>query len=526
MRIENASQEHRYLRVRVVHDGRELNFDVSFYSRPPQPTVDLDAIFSDLNNYFAHLPFERQQRIFEAYENAHNQLETIPDQSMLHLHLTGTVKWLYQLIDFEELGNYIYHYGHYYIPPSIKDEYEELEISNRGVDRRETTYLRSDYLELIKLIIYLRPLVPIWGEYLKLMSQRNAFREYQAFSLVSTSPVMNIEAMQGLKRFIEGTVDKISQGQGGRGSKIPHVSAALSGLGSAEFPDWFLSMVVIRKLSIIDVSAIRDQGNIVSTIYSYIDTTLNKLYNRFSGPVASKNTSTDEGEEEVPFVETYKIKQALSDGDLMVLSIFTEDPHSMARRVDPHLETWRLEKSLQATMAMGDVRLSKGQLTLLAWSLSKVLPPRSVENIRKEGLFNGIAVAQASLWRRGHYDIAKLLTATEFLDEDGVLIGGSEANRRIPRDLVERFNRYYPHLNERADRDRGRQANPAIKAIEIVTTDLIRCSWLVYAPPELINEGTPLDWNNSLEVPGDIRVQLARLLLDIVEIEEESYAHL
>ena len=521
MKFTNSSNT-RSRTVVVEHGDDAVYFDVNmchYYIKKAPKGVE--TLFEKLNEYLSSLDEQHQRQIFEQYRKIRSEIDEVLDHRMLHKRLTTSIAELIELLDYDRFITYMRRYVTIRVPDTIKDDYEELDISERSSDYKKLTYLRDDYLDLVRFSIFIRSIMPIWSEYIRLFNQRSVFREYQAFNLLSKSSILKTRAYLGLKEYIDSTVEKKIDELRKPSSRNSLLSSVLSGMSESELPQWIISTTIIRRLVAIDLEPEDGRESVISKVYNYIDNQFSGMDRKFSGFINEKVKPGDnDDDDEKSLIETYKIKQDLSDGDLMVLSIYTEDPYAMAMRLKPDIDHWRLDRCLENIDKIHDINFSISQLSILRWVVSEILPPKSIENIRKRSLFSVVATAQAILWERGHYDLAKLLTSERTLNSFGGYHGGTDANRRIPKNYINELNEYYP-INHKPDQERAKQANPAIRAIETITTDLTRSSWRVQAPSELLNLGTPVDHENVFDLPPDIRIRLADLILELAKIAQQ-----
>lgn len=519
MHIEDASPAgERFSALSVVHKDQSLIWTLGFYSRPQ---VDVDNVFVLLNQYFASLDGDTQARIFELYEQMRNAIDNVVDPTMLQLTLTELCGAMYRLITYEDIQAWTRRHANIPVPPSIKDRYGELDISQRhmdGVDYEKRTYLRDDYLELVNLAILLKPMVPIWSEYATLLTQvktDNNYKEYQAMQLLRGSSAIKVQPLDRLREYIEVTVPELKN----------QMSAALGGLGSSELPDWLMSMVVIRKLVIADLISGEDSSNIVSVVYHHVRNTLKSLDRKFVGRIKGKpKPSGNEDDENKSLLETYKIKQSISDGDLMTLTVYTEQTTNLATQIYPEVDVDTVELCRDAVNAIVNTQPTEGQLTILRWMMSRVIPTRALDNISRKGLMSCQAATQAVLWSLGFPDLAILLTASEVRDRAGGLLGGVDSRSRIPKDFVNRFVELYPHYSESGARDRDRQSNVTCRAIDAVAKDFIKCDWRSYAPKSLNRLSPNMSDRGIVSPPPDLKVQLSQLVVWLAENTTAAYA--
>lgn len=503
--------------IKVVHEDREIVWDLKLYYR--NAVLPLERIFELINGYWKTLPKDRQETIFDCYLEARNALNEIADQNMMHQRLTQIVKRLYAQMPFEEIQYWARTHGNIKVPPSIKDDYAQLEISERNqhaMDYQSRTYLRNDYLDLVNLAIALRPMIPIWAEYARAdqPGMGGTFREYHAMSLLRSSHLLNAQPVHRLREYIETTSPDMKT----------LLSAALGGLGSSELPDWVMALAIMRKLVVIELSSYEDSSNIISVIYHHVRNTIKTVDRRFASRIRDKSKPSGEDDDEnKSILETYKIKQEISDGDLMVLSIYTEEPMRMAQRICPEIDVSKVKACAENIKRCLNHHPTRGQLVILRWVMSQVVPPRSIDNINKTSIFTSIAASQAVLWEWGFYDLALLMTTTETRDKSGLLIGGIESRSRIPKEYVEQFLELYPHYQEKGSKDRDRQTNVACKAIDNIAKDFVKCDWHVHAPVALCELGSTIDEMGLMNAPADIKTQLSALVLKLAYIQESMH---
>lgn len=498
--------------LKVVHGDKEIYWDLKFYSNPKNATVN--SVFEYINGYWQSLPANRQADIFHAYERIQEVIEGVVDPNMLHVRLTNEVDKLYKLMPHDEVREWLIKNVNIRVPPIIKEHYNQLEIAERNqtkTDYKARTYLREDYLELVYVAVALKAMIPIWSEYAKQLNytqDTNSFREYQCFSLLKKTNVVKSPAIAQLQTYIQ-TNNPEAKSQ---------MSAALGGLGSSEMPDWLMSLAVIRKLVIIKLSSLENNDNIISVVYHHVGNSIKSLERKFTGRIKDKSKpSGSEDDESKSIVETYKIKQEISDGDLAVLSVYSEKPGDMLVEIDPTVPKEMLGLCLD--YCRNDFQQSrqpaKCQLVLLRWLMSPVLSPRSIDNINKVSLLTCFGVGQSLLWHWGFPDLALILTSSETRDANGMFLGGIESRTRIPNDDVELFEQLYPHTYEKKTKERERQSNLTCLAIDDLAKEIVRCDWKTHSPPELMRLSENVDESGVMNAPSDIRIQLSKLVLKI-----------
>ena len=139
---------------------------------------------------------------------------------------------------YEDISRWVKIYGNVHVPDGVLEEVSTLETSKSIIAR---TYVKRDYTELVILAIALRPLIPIWDEYIDRIKDwvGSNYKEVAAMKLLHNSCIAECPPMTRLMTYIQGSIDPDAE----------DLSGILSGLGSMEKPEWLLSMVVVIRLS-------------------------------------------------------------------------------------------------------------------------------------------------------------------------------------------------------------------------------------------------------------------------------------
>jgi hypothetical protein len=105
-----------------------------------------------------------------------------------------------------------------------------------------------------------------------------------------------------------------------------------------------------------------------------------------------------------------------------------------------------------------------------------------------------------------------LLTAKEYRDASGNLIGGMEIRSRIPKDFMAAFDELYPCYPARGTQRESRPANVAVRSIEELSRAFCRCDWAVQAPSNLQAIVAGIDDQQYMSAPSDLKHQFSSLV--------------
>lgn len=496
----------KFVTLDLVHDNKEMSWNVDTYKRS-EPS-DIHSVFSNINGYLKSLSKEKQGVIYETYEKIFETMEDINDPLNLHVALQKLVKRLYQQVDFGELKTWVRFHGRVGAPGDLKKDYTGV---NNELTRR-LTYLHDDYYDLAILSSLLKLMVPIFGEYIRRMGKEvgTKFKEHYAFSLLSKSNLIELSSFHRLRDYVEA---KALNEERKKPSEYRKNSAVFGGLGTEELPDWLLSRAIVRRVAIHE-EAIGD--NIVANVYHAIDQQMNSLDKTFNGRVNEKRLYGSNNEEDnVSVAENYKVKQEISDGDLAVLSIYTEEMYSMASRVDATCDLEKVAICAEASMHHVQLKIQQHHLTLTQWVLSKAISPRGIPSLNKPALMKAMAVTQGMLWHWGFDELALLMMAEP--STEGSMAAGTPTTR-LGKKHTELFFEMYPHYQSVSKSAHNlRNVNVACRAIDTLSMDLVENDWLVLGPEPLLKK-FELQRQDTHVVSAEIRHMLGDLILKIKEV--------
>lgn len=493
--------------ISIIHGSERVEWSAAEYERGNDRSPE--AVFRHINEFWAHLPKAQQDAIFDVYARIKEALDTVFDHNRLHVRLIGLVEELYKHMSLEDFARWITFNSDIKVPSVIKDSYGPTD----SIDR---TYLRSHYQGLILLALALRPMVPIWSEYISRIKALagNNYKEYRASGLLSRAPVMHSPEMKTLRNYVESNANVIMDTSGEGVS----VASTLGGLGTAEMPDWLLALALVRRVAVGDLESDGEKGTIISNVHKYISSTIKSLDRRFKGKVRNKEQISDSDDDNASIIENYKVKQDVSDGDLVALSIYTEKVNEIALRILPEINMDRLQICMNGLSRLSNKQIYPHQIALCQWVIHPVISARGVPFLNKPALLRIMGIVQAVLWHWGYPDLAALLGATPVVAESETMISGSEGRNRIPKELMDELVRLYPHYQQLSGKQQGeRNLNVAGKAIDSLARDLTENEWQLTASKELLAELSGVSASGRMLAPPDIKIQLAKLITDIAK---------
>lgn len=506
MRMEQSGATLVILR-RGDQSGRELVWDVALYEKTRY--ADVVDIFKEINGFWEYLGHERCEDIWNVFQMIHTTLHSNMEFVKQTRQLVQLTSDLYDLFTLDELKRWMTLYDHVRVPPDVKEKYGPEDIQAR-------TYLREDYVDLAVLAVALRPMVPIWGEYIFRTKEENTrnFKELAAFRLLSKSKLIVCTPMVRLRRYVEATLE----------NEAPTAAPILSGMGSAERPEWIQAMTVIRRVAPGDLSTSDDKGNLIKNIHTFVQGTIKDTDRKFGGSIREKYAAMgDKEDDSTSFFELVKVKQQVSIGEAAIYNAYAGDygglPNgewgilNLAHHIDPTIDTMKLELCIRNAQRLQDIEVHTHALVIVQWVVNKAMPAQSVMLLDKPALLSLYGVVQALLWHWGMVELAILITAGINPDDQNRQI--MESRSRIPAELVMKLNEIYPY-EENTGRTRGQVKNVGVKSIQLLAKELSVPKWLVRAPSELLEECPLVEVrHNRMVTPFNILEHLARLIIKI-----------
>jgi hypothetical protein len=491
----------------MKHNGREIHWSVALLEKTSFKG-EFD-IFEQINGYWGNLPTATQDKIFDVYQRIRDAFDKIWDSSELTRTLYPLVTELYSYHDLAEVRHWVNFHSTLNIPEGLKDTFKE---SYDTPGTRERTYLKEDYRWLVVLTVALRAMVPVWGEFIARTWKENGttFKEYYAFRLLSYANIAKSEPMERLRVYVEHSLP----------ADKSKAAAILGGISSEDFPIWILGLVVVRRLSVGDVRGIDPNSSLVTLIYKYIGQKVKGHDSSFIGMVKDKGAegSPQEGENNLSKLEGYKVKQEIPAGDIATMEFYMRDVTALALRICPDLDLDLLQKSLLTVRQLEKEQIRDPQMVLTQWVMKKVLPPRGLLHLSKTLVLDAMAITQACLWHRGHYELAALGSAVAQTNNKGELqLGGVDSRARIPKEMVEELQALYPYARKASGKagKTGKQPSPGQIAVENMATLFSQCDWKLTLPSEWVAKVTNNRNNRRYSVPHDVKIKLATLAKSI-----------
>jgi len=506
MYIDQASLTTSQGQMVLEHNGQLIYWNISSYDKRCF-VGDIDVTVH-INEYWAQLPMFKQEKIFNIFYSIRDVFEDVYQTEPLVHRLVPLIKALFEEHKQEEIEHWLSFYSSIIIPEKLEDEYIQ---SDEKPGSREKTYLRNDYRRLVVLAVSLRIMIPIWGEFIYRTRKETGtyFKEHLAYYLLNESNVFNCPAIEKLMTYVIHNIQP---------DRTTH-NIVITGVGTEEFPTWLLSVVAVRRLCVGDVSGSNPTTSLVTFIYNFINqkVTGNNTGN-FATMVKGKEfESSTSDDHNASRLEGYKIKLKAPIGDIVILEHYMDDPYRVIQKLKPTANLDLLNEFIQQNKALENEQIWLPQITIAQYILRPVISPRGLTHLNKIYAITAISIAQTLLWEAGHKTLAALISAIATNNRDEMMLGGIDSKARIPKELADRIGVLYPYAKVSASKKKSKVFNSVIQAIDELASLFGQRDWIITLSDEKAKEITGHENIRRFSCPHDIKVLLAKLIIQLAE---------
>lgn len=399
---------------------------------------DHSGMFDEINAYIETLDFVTQHAIFKIYSDIRalrDDILVIPFSTQQR-ETTTYVKDLYNLLDLDRLAKFILRDNYIARPANLlaRDSAEAREANlNENIN-----YYMEDYDGLIVLVLALRPMVPIWGEYIVINKTATGPKhvDHQAFLLLRETPLYYTEYMDRLRSYI----DEIRGSNSNQHRELADDAGALEGISSESLTEYLLAKLLVKRVAITSIHATANVS-IISNIFGNLRHNISEAIRFFRlSPKYDESTSSID-KKETSMIEKYKIASRLTHGDIQFIKTAARNPIGLLTQLDPSIPQELLGESLMVNNR-NDFTIEEHCKLLTQWTLYHIFPPMGVYELNRNEFINLISVAQAALVYWEIYDLAAIIAASR---DDNTFNATSTTRSGIDERLLEKLDRIYPY---------------------------------------------------------------------------------
>lgn len=518
-------QGNGFTQVSVTHGDIELSWSARAYSKVK--LADPNRVFRELNGYLENIDAPTQDRLFHSYEEIHKLFKMGFDPSMLVNSLIHHIGEIYKQIPMNRLRRWLLTIGNLHIPADIQDTITE----DSRYNKREQTYLKSDYINIATVALALQAMIPVWGEYIDQCTDQELYKENNVIGLVSETELANwpMGETDMMGEEIPTVFDKL-------GGYVKYcvddeplsLARAWAGLSSTDIRVLLQSKVLVRRLTIIPLND-PTSHSIVANIFRYVMTNLTPAERSTADRVAKKLPEGGGGDDEdkTSFIESHKTKGRISPGDIEAYNIDAMDYELLAEEVDPTICKTKLAQCISCIQSVGNVEIRPHQILLAQWVMAKAFPARAFYHISKLPVNYLLATTQALLWHWGFNDAAILMQVEPLRHGDHnstTQLNQTRQGSRIANRFRPQLDELYPHMKLQKTPQNGNETpkpeNMAGLAINNCNHSIRGSNWVYHGPDKLFKEANQVTHNRVLILPQTIKHTITEVVIHLAQINQ------
>ena len=431
----------------VSHNGEEVAFLANVFTRKSF-SQDYD-VFDQINRYWAALSNSEQEAIFRIYKEIYQGFDQILNSDDLYQLLNVKIRELFRLHPLVKLEFWIAVDPYTTIPSTFCTEFV---FDRDSGNTREKTYTRKDYIHLVAMAMFMRTLVPIWGEYINSVRSDTGIdcKEYIAMQLLVDTGLLECEAMKKLTSYTDAVTRE----------KHKNYEKILSGISSEDMCFLLVSLVCVRRVCVADIRGNDPDSHIISAIWKFL---YQKVFNTIDSDstVRKKEFKEEDGNSDQnkrSQAESYRKRTELSIGEIAVLEYAFENVYDVVERLAPDLSRDVIDRCIETARPLQTERIGDPQLDIMSWVFKRQLSPQAALYIRKrkEGfidkdglektplLWTMVAATEAVLSHWGLDYLAILSTSYPIIGQEEMIIAPIDSRNQIPEELMKQIHDHFP----------------------------------------------------------------------------------
>lgn len=508
--------------VFIEHKGKILNW--GDLTTPNGWKGTPSALFVEINAYWDTLSNASQDGLFKAYARAREAItQNSTDSAAMCSALQdrmGAIIDAYH--NFEAVAATVREAKIEY-PENVAVDYD----SNSDRKRREMTYTKPEYFDLVVVTTILRTALPVWNmfrSYVSALSQSKSGNVSSVYVDIDTlrtlkyTDFINCPAMVRLETYVRAVADNLRQNS----DSSAEMTSTVAGPGSAEVPHYLLASAIANKLITAPVNDARMNINLITSLYIKIKQDCEHLHGKFEVKVGERTDRRMGGEDDdkIGYLEGYSARQKVSDLPYVVNEVFMEDYRQLRAHIEPNVPVAVVKQLLESHQKV-QLHISDVQLYLVKWIYSLAGMPRTIDDVSRLATLSGFAVSQAALLHWGFPNLAVWLSCNAIELDETIDTPLHQIQPALRAQLGEIYS-YSIRTFTRAARGAPKcHHTPAgVMAIDELCNLIANYRWEVSATDEAL--ALLKTTNGAYKIPNDIKSELAELLL-ILDRKYEIY---
>lgn len=499
--VEAFSPTGAFKSVATKHNGKSISWNTQTHAKLKFHNAAM--IFNEVNALWATKSAKEQDEIFAAYEEVYRNLTTPEDDERQIIRLGELVAIIYKHFSAKEAEDIVNGLNMSY-PSSMAEDY-----GSEGDNGR--THNRSDYHRLVQLAIRLRPMLPIFGQYIRTFLDQpgSQYRETSAVKILNSTDVLKMPAVEKLVGFMEVTL-----------KNFQHQNSAILGgkLGTAEMPYWLVAKAIFRRVAPGEVHSTDDVSSIITNVYNFVvKSTLDSIPRNFGGTKSKTRTAegTGKSDENVSILEAIRIREQVSGGKKKMVDVASRNMLFIATRVDPTVPAQLVTECIQPDINRLNSVVHPVQETIARWVMSRGQPPSHYDLYKREPVFRFIGAAQALLWHWGYLELAAMMEATPVQDRTLAPSASLWALDDLSKDRLEKLRERFPYTYQLTRGDQNPdKAIIGVAGVSELALQIYSEEWLMAKDSRFYSIVNHNERGHILIPPG-LSNKLADMLLEV-----------
>ncbi|MNP89046.1 hypothetical protein D3C85_14420 [compost metagenome] len=514
MRIEMSKPtESGYENIVVSHGDTNLSLLIGSYHSAA--ITDKANLFKEANEFIAQMLTEAEQlKMWEIYVKVSEYLgsDGIVGSYFVREEIEKLVRQIYSVVTYDRLRTYV-DKAAFQIPTDVSEVFEEYNARGRS-NYRNRTYIKADYMDLQAIALGLRFMVPIWGVFIQNVSAEhgNGFKESEAVKMVEMAGMAEWPPYKRMLEYVEASI--------GKDTAAITMTTVMAGLSSEEVPRHLMAMAMVRKIAVGVISTSKETESLARSLFNYVNGTFQRMDGRFqsvTGIVMPKKTRiSDKTDEDNSSVwDDYSQTTDITEGARQLIEVFTEKVETIVMRSREPVELSRVQQCIAVCSRHESRPILPFQKALIFWVIRSI-SPEARELMTKQIMLRLMGIAQAILSHCGYHELAILVSAEEFIHDDGTAFMPSETRNKITKQQAEILDQQYPYYRQETKRqDPGKRSNVAVIAIDKVVDEMSARAWKPHAPRDIVEKIPMLSQMGYMYISGDIKRQLAEMIIRV-----------
>ncbi len=490
--------------IHVSHKSEVLSFTLASLGRS---VVKSNTIFNELNALLNTFTDDELDSMFEILKDIKSDIESITSMEFLFRTTQEKTAAFLAYFNFSHVTKFVAQSKNIPIPANF------LDVFNYDITKnitRDKTYIKTDYIELVSIIIILKSLLPIFSQYIYLIKNEvgNEYKESYVFGIIDKSQYYNHRTLTKLTDYITGSLDI-------RNFETKEID--IKGISKDEYIEILLARTIIRKLIVSDLYDADVNHNLITYTYKFMSQ-IKKENEKGSNDSITIKRPIKEGDKEstLSTLEQFKLKQDVSIGDIVSLEHYIMDDINLFTRLYPAFDVNLYNQfNIHSQQLLKEIIYSP-QIIMLQILFKKVVSCRALPYLPKGKIVNFLAAGSTILWQENLKFLALLLGSITRTSEVQ-MISSTGTRGRLSSELIDELDQLFPYkyIKREGNIVKNKLVNPAIDDIDKLVSEFSDHIWYSTADTFKIREALQDNFYNDtrLIIPHLIRNEVAKFII-------------